>query len=185
MKYLTSLFLLFLLISCSNKNSELSNHFSCDNTTLETELKKVKDIRNLFSVALPKHWKTNLYYDNAQTSIFAADTTKSLTKSVLLDITLVHNPVTFDEIFINKAIASSNEIGLKDEVLKEIHFLDKPSFLQHSKGKKNNYSYEVVNVFSKVNSDNFLLTKIEVYGDSAVSKRLCNAISLVNNIQLK
>lgn len=181
MKKVLLLFLIFL-VSCNS--SELSKEFTCTKTSF-SNLETTSDIRNLFKVQLPKHWKTNLYYDNSQTSIYAADTTKSLTKSVLIDVTLVHNPLAFNDEFLQKTKNKELELQLQNLKAKEIYFLEKPSYLQHSKGKKGKYAYEIINLFSKVNSDNFLHSKIEVYGDSLVNERLCKAINLLEKIKIE
>ena len=76
-----------LLCSCSQQ-SEVSKKFNCKPTNF-TNLEKIEDVKNLFSLEIPKKWKTNLYYDDLQSSIYTADTTKQLTETFLLDITNV------------------------------------------------------------------------------------------------
>ena len=95
------LFILLVLILFSCNSSELQKEFQCTSSSF-SELEKVSDVRKLFFVQLPKHWKTNLYYDNSQTSIYSADTTKSLTQSTLIDITYIHNSINFDKTFLIK-----------------------------------------------------------------------------------
>ncbi|PQB06933.1 hypothetical protein BST83_07030 [Polaribacter filamentus] len=50
-----------LLFSCA-KQSEISKDFNCL-TTAYKNLEKVDDVKNLFSLQLPKNWKINLYQD--------------------------------------------------------------------------------------------------------------------------
>ena len=171
-----------MIISCNS--SELYKDFEC-NTQSFSNLEKTTDVRNLFSVKFPKHWKTNLYYDNSQTSIYSADTTKSLTKSTLIDVTYIHNSIAFNNAFLLKLIKKEKELQLQNVKAKEIVVLEKPSYIQQSKGKKGAYSYQILNVYSKINSDNFLHSKIEVYGDSLVNERICKAIDLLDKIELK
>ena len=57
------------------------------------------DVKKTFSVAYPKNWKTNLYFDETQSSIFTADTTKQLTETVLLDITFINKEINFNDSF--------------------------------------------------------------------------------------
>ncbi len=183
MKSLDILFLVSLFfISCSS--SELKNDFNCTNSSF-SNLEKTSDIRSLFTVTFPKNWKVNLYYDNSQTSIYAADTTKPLTKSTLIDITYIHNSINFDDAFLLKLIEKEKELQLKNIKAKKVIFLEKPSYIQQSKGQKGKYSYQILNIYSKINSDNFLLSKVEIYGDSLIKERLCKAINLLEKIEMK
>lgn len=73
-----------LLMSCQDK-SEISQEFNCQKVSFNN-LEIVEDVKDLFSLEIPKDWKTNLYQDEVQSSVFTADTTKQLTETVLLDI---------------------------------------------------------------------------------------------------
>ncbi|AUC23323.1 hypothetical protein BTO15_15005 [Polaribacter sejongensis] len=77
-----------VFFSCSHQ-TEIHKHFNCKPTTFK-DLEEVKDVKNLFSLELPKSWKTNLYYDDIQSSIYTADTTKQLTESLLLEYTIFY-----------------------------------------------------------------------------------------------
>ncbi|WP_136438244.1 hypothetical protein [Tenacibaculum maritimum] len=103
MKYPYFLLLsLVITVSSCNTTSDLQTEFNCDHKTSYSNLKKHADVRGLFNMKIPKHWKTKLYYDNTQSSIYTADTTKSLTKSTLIDVTIIHNPINFDVDFQKK-----------------------------------------------------------------------------------
>ena len=66
--YNTIIFITSLLfLSCNNK-SEIRNDFNCENTASKN-LEKVEDVKELFSIDLPKDWKINLYEDEIQSSI--------------------------------------------------------------------------------------------------------------------
>jgi len=172
---------LLLFISCK-KQSQISKDFNCKPITY-SNLEEIKDVKNLFSVAIPKTWKTNLYYDNLQSSIYTADTTQQLTETLLLDITLINKNINFDTNFKLKQEQenlSKNLIKIKSE---ETTFIEKPSYYTISKGKKGKYNYQVGHFFIKVNPQNFILAKAEVYGDSLVNQRFCNAFSLIEKIK--
>jgi len=170
-----------LFFSCSNQ-TKISKYFNCETTNFKN-LEEVKDVKNLFSIEIPKTWKTNLYYDDLQSSIYTADTTKQLTESLLLDVTFINKSINFDTTFKlerAKEDLSKNLIKIKSE---ETIFLEKPSYYTVSKGKKGKFDYQVCHVFIKVNEQNFILAKAEVYGDSLVNKRLCNAFELIKKIK--
>ena len=169
-----------LLCSCSQQ-SEVSKKFNCKPTNF-TNLEKIEDVKNLFSLEIPKKWKTNLYYDDLQSSIYTADTTKQLTESLLLDITFINKSINFDASFKLKQEQENLSKSLIKTTSEETVLLDKPSYYTISKGKKGKFDYQVCHFFIKINEQNFILAKAEVYGDSLVNKRLCNAFALIEKI---
>ena len=172
-----------LFISC-DKKSAISKEFDCETTTFNN-LEMVDDVKNLFSVDLPKDWKVNLYQDEIQSSIFAADTTKQLTETVLLDVTFINKKISFNDAF----LLQQDQEHLANELIriktKEISFIEKPSMYLVYKGKKGKFEYQVCNTFIKVNESNFILAKTEVYGDSIINQRFCQAFSLMEHINIK
>ena len=179
--YLLTL-LIFSTISCTS--TDLQKEFSCGNSSY-SNLGTTNDIRNLFSVKLPKTWKIKLYYDNGQTSIFAADTTLKLTSTTLIDVSYIHAAIFFDTEFRQKLSDDHKNMELKEVKAEAIKHLDKTSYLSLAQGKKGNYKYHVLNVFTRINNDNFLHTKTEFYGDSLVNERICKAVNLIDKIALK
>ena len=169
-------------ISCTS--TDLQKHFTCNNSSY-SNLVKTHDIRHLFSIKLPKNWKKNLYYDHGQTSIFAADTTLKLTSATLIDVSYIHASIFFDDDFKQKLSEDTKKMKLNEVKSEAIKHLDKTSYLQLAKGEKGNHKYHILNVFTKVNNDNFLHTKTEFYGDSLVDERICKAINLIDKIELK
>lgn len=170
-----------LFFSCAHQ-TEISKYFNCKTTSFKN-LEVVEDVKNVFSIEIPKTWKTNLYYDDLQSSIYTADTTKQLTESLLLDVTFINKNINFDTSFKleqEQENLSKRLIKIKSE---ETTFLEKPSYYTVSKGKKREFNYQVCNIFIKINDQSFILAKAEVYGDSLVNKRLCNAIALIENIK--
>ena len=183
MKYfLVSFIALLLLFSCK-KQSEISKSFKCNSTEI-INLEEVTAVKNLFTVQLPKTWKINLFFDEVQSSIYTADTTKQLTETILLDITFINNTINFDAIFKLKQEKESFAKNLIQTESKEITLLNKPSYYKISKGKKSNYSYKICQAFIKINEENFMLAKIEIYGDSLVNERMCTGISLIEKIKI-
>ncbi|MEZ7945845.1 MAG: hypothetical protein QMB73_07270, partial [Flavobacteriaceae bacterium] len=75
--------LVVLLSSCATKPAFISE-FNCVVESF-SNLEKIEDVKKLFTVQYPDTWKTNLYYDKNQSSIFTADTTKQLKETMLLD----------------------------------------------------------------------------------------------------
>ena len=172
-----------LCYSCHSP-SEIRKEFNCEPSTCNN-LETVADLNALFSVDLPKNWKINLYQDEVQSSIFAADTTKQLTQTVLLDVTYISNKINFDDTFLLKQeqeYLSENLIKLKT---KTFNFQEKPALYMLFKGKKGKFDYQICNTFIKVNASNFIFAKTEVYGDSLVNQRFCKAFSLLEKMNIK
>lgn len=184
MKYFLTTLLVVLMISC-NSTSELKKEFPCATFSSFSNLQQTEDVRNLFSMSLPKNWKVNLFFDNVQTAIYTADTTVNLTKTIIMDASYIHSAINFDAVFQQKMTADNTKMELTETKAKKITLFDKPSYISYATGKKGTYSYHVLNTFTKVNSDNFLHIKTEIYGDTKVEERLCNAINLIDKIQLK
>lgn len=183
MKYSIISFLASLLLfSCTN-SSKISKDFNCETTNFNN-LETVKDVKNFFTIELPKNWKTNLYYDDVQSSIYTADTTKQLTETLLLDVTYIKNAIHFNEDFKLKQEQESLAKNLIQTKAKETIFLENPAYYTISKGKKGTYKYQIFQTFIKINEQNFILAKAEVYGDSLINKRMCSAIALIEKIKI-
>ena len=148
-------------------------------------LEIVDDVKNQFSVGLPKSWKTNLYYDAVQSSIFSADTTKQLTETVLIDVSYIKEKIDFSDAFKLKLEQENLSNKLIQTTSKEINLLQKSSYYSISRGKKGKFAYQMCNTFIKLNDENFLQIKTEVYGDSLVNERFCKAFQLINTIKIK
>ncbi|AUC23324.1 hypothetical protein BTO15_15010 [Polaribacter sejongensis] len=102
---------------------------------------------------------------------------------MLLDVTFINKSINFDTSFKQEREQeeiSKSLINIKSE---ETTFLEKPSYYTVSKGKKGKFDYQVCHVFIKINDQNFILAKAEVYGDYLVNKRLCNALALMEKIK--
>jgi len=184
MKYFLSAVVLSLLISC-NSSSTLKKEFPCESKIPTINLKTTTDVKSLFTVSLPENWNTNLFYDDGQTSIYAADTTVSLTKTIIIDASFIHAPIFLDNTFKQKITEDNKKMKLSELKTKDIKLLNKATYYSYAKGLKNKYPYHILNTFTKINSDNFFHTKTEIYGDSLVDERLCKAINYINKIQLK
>jgi hypothetical protein len=182
MKYILLFLAILLLFSCKNQ-SEISKDFNCSTSTFNN-LETVDDVKNLFSIQLPKNWKINLYTDSSQSSIFAADTIKQLTETVLLDVTFIQNKINFDETFLLQQEQENLTKGLIKTKSKKGILLEKPSIYIIYKGKKGEFNYQTCHTFIKINEDNFIFAKTEVYGDSLINERICRSLSLIENIKI-
>ncbi|MFY7670914.1 hypothetical protein ACOSP6_07465 [Tenacibaculum sp. MEBiC06402] len=183
MRFYYTLLLIALLTVSSCKSNKLSEEFKCTSPEF-TNLEEVTDFKKNFTFEVPKHWKTNLYYDDAVSSIYTADTTVSIKETVIIDASFILNPIEIDSEFIAK-IKNENKSGELNELIsKQIKFLNNDAFYNYVEGKKGKYTYHLLNVFTKANLG-FMHIKTEIYGDSLVDQRLCKAINLIDKIRLK
>ncbi|ARV05606.1 hypothetical protein BTO04_02335 [Polaribacter sp. SA4-10] len=183
MRFSILIFIAPLLFFSCKQQSEISSDFNCT-TTAFNNLEEIVDVKKTFSVKFPKTWKTKLFYDAAQSSIFTADSAKQLTETLLLDITYINKSINFDNVFKLKQEQESLSKNLIQTTSKEIKLLNSPSYYTVSKGKKRTFTYQVCNVFIKLNKNNFILAKTDIYGDSLVQERMCEAFSLIEKIKI-
>ena len=176
-------FISIFIISCNK--TKLEKEFSCSSQSFMSNNEKVTDIKKKFTIQIPKHWKTNLFFDDIQSSIYFADTTKQLTETVLLDVTHVLNKYNFTKEFKTQLFKSDSILKLKLVTDKEITFKEKPTYYRVSSGFKGKYPYQIVNIYIIQNSNSAFHIKTEVFGDSLINKRLCKAIQLIHTLELK
>lgn len=169
------------MISC--ESHELSKEFSCETTAYEN-LETVEDFKKKFTIEFPKHWKINLYYEDAVSSIYAADTTLTLSEATLIDVSFITNPDTIDDDFINKVKNDNAELQLSEVQSNRIQFKRNDAYYNFAKGKRGKFNYHILNLFSKTKTG-FIHAKTEIYGDSLVNERLCSAISLIEKVRVK
>ena len=176
MKFKILLLLVIVFNSCSKK-SQFIRVFNCEVETF-SNLERIEDVKNLFSVYYPDHWKTNFYYDNNQSSIFTADTTKQL-KETINFLTSPFFLYFFDSKFLKKFESNLSELQLTEISANKIIFKEKPSFYSEAKGMNNNFNYYVFNLFIKLDENNYIHSKIEIYGDALKEERICKGINLL------
>lgn len=177
MKFKILLLFTVIFYSCSKKPSFVEA-FDCEVETF-SNLERIEDVKHIFSVYYPDHWKTNFYYDNNQSSIFSADTTKQLKETILLDITHISNKINFDSSFSKKFKSNLSQLQLTEIKAGEISFKGMPSFYSQAIGISKNFNYCVFNLFIKLNEKNYIHSKIEVYGDVFIEERICKGINLL------
>jgi hypothetical protein len=174
------LFISIFIISC-NKTA-LEKEFSCSSESFNGNTEKVIDVKKSFSIQIPKHWKTNLFFDKMQSSIYSADTTKQLTETVLIDITQLQIGYQFDARFKKQLTLNDSIQKLKNKHQNAFKFKNKNAYYAISSGKKGNFTYQILNIFAKQNDTNSFHLKTEIYGNSDINKRFCKAIHILNSI---
>ncbi len=181
MKKIAILLLTISLISC--QKNDLKKAFNCKSTSSFSDVKEVRDIMKKFKLKLPGHWKTQLYYDEFQSEIYSADTTKSLTNTYVLDVSWHQGELNLDKTFDQNV---KDTLAIKEKLspvkTKFIKFKEKPSYFNLSKGKSGKHTYHFLQVYVKTEVDEYFTFTTKVYGDDNVDTRLCEAIKIYNEI---
>lgn len=181
MKFKFGIVLLILIatVSCTKK-TVLETTFNCSSSLSFSETKKMKDVKKNFTMIVPTNWRTQLYYDEFQSDIFTADTTKQLSETYILDASWKLGELKLDTEFKNE-VTSSTDLTIISSEFEDIQ--NKPAFWYVSKGKKNNFDYQVLNIYIKTSVDTYLEINTEVYGNENVEKRLCESINIIKTIE--
>jgi len=181
MKKIIVLALIISFISC--QKNDLKKEFNCKSTTAFSDTKEIRDILKKFKIKFPRSWKTQLYYDEFQSEIYSADTTKSLTEAYILDISWHQGELnlndTFDQSVKDTLAIKENLSPVRSDFIK---FKERPSYWNLSKGKNGNHTYHFLQVYVKTEVDEYFTFTTKVYGDENVDSRLCEAIQLSDGI---
>jgi len=177
--YILSLLVMF--ISCT-KQSELSKTFNC-NTSKIKNLEVYTDFKNNFKISIPTNWKTQLYYNDFQSEIFTADTTKQLSETYIIDAAFNYGNLEFSNEFYKKTdsiIALSNFQKVKSDTLK---FKSKPAYYYVVTGTKKGFTYNQFNLLVKLSPETYFTAYSEIYGINTIDERICESITLLNSIE--
>ncbi|MDH3321423.1 MAG: hypothetical protein OEM04_00450 [Flavobacteriaceae bacterium] len=184
MKHLISIIILTItLISC-NKKDTIGDAFDCKTPSHFTNSKEYKDILKHFKIKIPKDWKTSLYYDEFQSELYSADTTKQLSETYIADITWHQGELDFNEAFEKKI----HQNLIDKEQLKIIksgygEFINHKSYYNLSTGINTDITYHYLQIYLQYSVDEYYTFTSKIYGDEFVNERICASISLFKNIE--
>jgi len=172
---------IFSIIGCS-KQSELSKIFNCSSTSIKNT-KSISDFNKNFKLSIPTNWKTDLYFDQYQSELFTADTTKQLLSTYILDASFNFGILNFDEAYYTK-IDSVLEISKLQKINSgNLDFNNKPAYWYVAKGQKNNYNYHQFNITLKLSENTYFNSYSEIYGDENVDERICESIAILESLE--
>lgn len=180
-KLLSFLILTTILTSCSNQ-SELSKKFNCKNTDLE-DASSVSDFNKNFRLNIATAWKKDLYYNNYQSELFVADTTKQLKETFILGTSFNLGALNFDENFYQKNDSILSVLNLQKLDFGNITFQSKPAFWYVAKGSKNNFKYQTFNLTVKISENTYFNAFSEIYGEENIEERICKSIAIIETVE--
>jgi len=170
-----------VVFSCA-KQSKLSKSFECSLTEIENK-KEITDFNNNFKLSIPNTWKTNLYFSKHESEIFTADTLKQLTESFILSTSYNLGNLTLNDKFYKKTdsiLLNNNLEFIKSGV---DTYKNNKAYWYVAKGSKNNFTYHQFNLTSKRSENTYFNASVEIYGDTKIDERICEAISILENVE--
>jgi len=182
MKKLIVLLVLFSVLIGCKRQSELNKTFDCTTIKLENT-STIKDFNKNFKISIPITWKTSMYYNEFQSEIFTADTTKQLTETFILDVSYNIGELKIDNDFIIKNDSILHSKNLKKIKSGNNNFQLKQSYWFLVNGTKNNFPFHQFNIYVKLTENSYLNSYVEIYGEDKIDERLCTALSILENIE--
>ena len=186
-KELTKLMLIVAMLAViltSCKNSKFEREFSCDTPMSFSNTKTYKDVLDHFEIDIPKNWKTSLYYDEYQSKLYSADTTRNLSESYIIDVTWHQGELIIDD---DLERLVSEQVGREFNLIPvkagEGEFLDHPSYYHISTGKKNNMNWHYLQIYLKYAPDEYYTLTSKIYGDELVTERICASFAVFKELE--
>lgn len=177
------IFIPFLVLNCTNKNA-LQKEFNCSGSLNYSSFKESIDFKNTFEITIPKKFSEQLFYNNYQTSIMVADTTKSLTNSYMLEVNYNNGNLVID----NKLKLNVTSKLLKEEKLQV--FQDGKTTINHkdaywfkAKKEEGKYPYHQFLLLIKDTPTHYFEVKTKIYGEKNVEYRICESIAIIKSLK--
>jgi len=170
-----------VLVSC--QNSKFEKEFECDTPISYTQTKNFKDVLNHFEIEVPSNWKSELYYDEYQSALYTADTTKTLRETYILDIAWHQGELVLNKDF-EVRVAENATRNLKLIPVKSGfgEYLGHPAYYHIATGKSDDLSWHYLEVYVQHKVDEYYTFTSKIYGNEFVSERICASFSVFNEI---
>ncbi len=181
--YLTILFLVFFVSSCQKK-ATLNNVLKINNSLQFTHDKTIRDVKNNFEITIGKHWKRELYYDAAQSRIYAADTTRNFSSSFIIDVTCFTGKIILDDTFTDKL---SNDITKfpKNYIINKgsLELQNKPAYCVYSFEKLSQTAIYNIECYLP-DGERYYVLKSTINGSEHLSKNVSETIKIFNSLNI-
>lgn len=168
------------LVGC-NKPNELAKQFNCK-SKLKLPSAAVYDYNKNFTISIPNNWKTELYFNKTDSDIYAADTTKQLTESFILNTSFTMGNLDFGTAFFSKidSVLSTENMTKTNAFFSD--FNNKKSYWYLIKGKKNGFVLTELNGYVYVSEKNYWRCSVAIYGENQINERTCEAIAVLQTV---
>lgn len=176
------IFILSIFLAACSTQSDLEKIFQC-NSSIEKPNKVISDFKKNFTLSIPNYWKTELYYNEFQSEIICADTTKQLTDTFILDVSFNYGNLKFDTDFYRKNDSILKSFNYQKTNSNTFKFQSKSGYYNIIKGQKNKFPYNQLNIYVILSENTYLYVNSEIYGEDNVNERVCESIAIINQIE--
>jgi len=171
------------LVSC--KKTGIEKELGCGSVPKMGKTKEVRDILKKFKVVVPENWETQLYYDEFKSQIYAADTTKQLSETYILDIAWHQGELKLDDAL---AKSVSDTLSMREQMTTVKsgfgNFKKKQTYWNLSQGKRSNRLYTFIQMYLKTEEDEYFLMTTKLFGKVDVDARLCESLALFKSVKI-
>jgi len=189
MKKISFLLISLLVLTSCKTVPKLQKVLACNKMKKLNNLGAVNDINNNFSLSIPTNWNTNFYYNNIQSEIYTADTTKPLSKATIIETTLYVGSITFNTSFLNEInhkISKTEGLKISYKRKELIHNFSTYWLLAagNKKVNKTEYPYHLFLIYLKITPQSYITYTAKVYGKDAIKDRFCTSYQIFNSLKL-
>ena len=173
--------LCILLSNCSKNDLQSKLNFQCNEKNKLEALKKLTDVKNTFSIEIPKNWKREFYVSSEVSRLYFADTTRALSDAFIFDIGYLQKIQSSDSSFLTEI---KKELDTEQRI-----FLQSGSFLRDDEKSyffltsSDEFGLTAQNLWIYIPRKTFFYhVKIDVYGNENMETRFCEALQFFNRI---
>lgn len=173
------------LPACDSKSIEKELGYNCNLAKDFKNLTNIKDAKLTFEVKIPENWKRELFVNNIESRLYAADTTKELNNTYIYDFGYYSGELKTDEEFQLNLHKEINSFG-KSTILKKKNFKvkNKDAYFVSYKTEKEHLNSNSILLFLRNKNNSFYKLKVDVYGQNNKEQRFCEALSLLETTTL-
>tara|TARA_B100000809_G_scaffold264657_1_gene321076 strand:+ start:4723 stop:5136 length:414 start_codon:yes stop_codon:yes gene_type:complete len=135
---------------------------------------------------IPLSWKKEMFVNQNETRLYFADTTRQLNETFIIDIGLNFSKTKIDSTFIRE-IKKQIQENKNTKLIKEskITLKEKPGFVIQTKIEELSIEKNCIEIYLNNKNDSYYILKIDAYGKENIESRFCEAIQLLNHLDLR
>lgn len=182
--YFLYLLPIILLLSCK-KTPSIYDVISCNSSQEFEHTKTIRDAKNHFEINLGEHWKRELYFDDYQSRIYAADTTRNFSSSFLIDVTRFKGRIIIEEAFKNKITSEILASNPRTYVIENsiIEYKEQPAYAIyyfHKNEDQVTYNIQYYIAFK----ESYYLLSAQINGSQNFELNNCEILQLFNSLKI-
>ncbi|MGY5351241.1 hypothetical protein ACXGQW_01495 [Wenyingzhuangia sp. IMCC45533] len=179
--YLPFYVLSLCLLSCKKKQ-DLSTLLGVDKKIEFDHAKVIRDVKNNYEIKIGDHWKRELYFDDYQSRIYAADTTRNYSNSFIIDVTRFKGKIILEDAFRNE-LKSKIEKKARNYIISEGYskYKDLPAYYIFSFKKQSEQEIYTLDYYI-AEEDSYYLLKSTINTSKNLSNSLSESLAIFNSI---